>query len=97
MLDRLLLPRIENFALNNSIAEIDEVVDFLRRSYKEYTRKQMGPFRKQVARAIDILERKGGPQKPELHLEVRRVLFINKLDAVMLLGCATAQEPTLAG
>lgn len=68
--DKLLLPRLENYAQNNSYEDVDEVADFLRRTYKEYARKQMGPFRQQVARAVAQLQRKGGVSKPELQLQV---------------------------
>lgn len=70
LLDRLLLPRIENYGMNNNYTEVDEVVEYLRRSYKEYARKATGPFRQQVARAIGILQQKGGVGKPELQLQV---------------------------
>lgn len=71
LLDRLLVPRIENYAQNNSYTEVDEVTDFLRRSYKEYARKKTAQFKQQVARAIAIVQKKGGPQRPELQLQVR--------------------------
>ena len=47
-------------------------MEYLRRSYKEYQRQKAAPFRLQVARAIDIVSRRGGPAKEEVQLQVRR-------------------------
>lgn len=68
--DRLLLPRIENYALNNDYTDIDELTEHLRRNYKEYQRQKLGPFRNQVARAVEAITRRGGVAKPELRLQV---------------------------
>ena len=73
VLDRMLVPRIEQYALNNAYTDADEVAEYLRRAYKEYQRRQLGPFRTMVARAIAVVQRKGGPQKPELQLQVWQV------------------------
>lgn len=70
--DRLLVPRIEAFAQNNDHTDEEAVVEYLRRSYKEYQRQKAGPFRLQVTRAIDIVSRRGGPAKEEVQLQVRR-------------------------
>jgi hypothetical protein len=72
-LDRKLVPRIENYALNRDLNDVDAVVDHLRRSYKEYQRRQVGALRQMVARAVQVVQRKG-PSKPELALEVRRAV-----------------------
>jgi len=69
LLDRNLVPRIENFALNNDIRDVDDVADYLRRTYKEYQRKQLAPFRQMCLRAIEVVQRKG-VNKPELQLQV---------------------------
>lgn len=70
VLDRNLVPRIEAFAHNNDYNDVDEVADYLRRNYKEYQRKQTGPFRQMVYKAIQILQARGGVSKPELKLQV---------------------------
>ena len=72
MLDKLLVPRVENYAMNNSVADVEEVSQFLRKTYREYQRRQFGPFRNMVAKAIQVVQHKGGPQKPELRLQVGR-------------------------
>ena len=69
--DRLLVPRIEAYGLNNDYTDVEEVCEHLRTSYREYTRQKLGPFRNQVARAIEAVSRKGGVAKPELQLQVR--------------------------
>lgn len=68
-LDRNLVPRIEQYAMNRDISDIDAVVDHLRRSYKEYQRRQIGALRQMVSRAVLIVQRKA-PSKPQLVLEV---------------------------
>ncbi|KXZ48460.1 CDC48 protein [Gonium pectorale] len=69
LLDRLLIPRIEQYALNNNYTEVDEVVDYLRRTYKEYQRRQLRQLQTMVTRAIGIIQKKGGVAKPELQLQ----------------------------
>jgi hypothetical protein len=69
-LDRNLVPRIENYALNRDLNDVDAVVDHLRRSYKEYQRRQIGALRQMVVRAVQVVQKKA-PAKPELLLEVR--------------------------
>lgn len=71
ILDRLLLPRIEQYAVNNNYTDVDEVIDYLRRTYKEYQRRQLPPFRTMVTRAINTLQRKDSARRPELQLQVR--------------------------
>ncbi|GAB4818827.1 hypothetical protein N2152v2_005873 [Parachlorella kessleri] len=68
--DRLLLPRIDNYALNNDYTDIDELTTYLRRNYKEYQRQKLGPFKNQVSRAVENLTRRGGVSKPEIQLQV---------------------------
>lgn len=70
ILDRMLVPRIEMYAKNNSIDDHAEVADHLRRSHREYQRKQLGPFRGMVAKAIAVVQRSGGSQKAEPYVEV---------------------------
>ncbi|GIL66159.1 hypothetical protein Vafri_19666, partial [Volvox africanus] len=69
LLDRLLIPRIEQYGLNNNFSDVDGVIEYLRRTYREYQRRQLGPFRTMVTRAIGTLQRKGGIAKPELQLQ----------------------------
>lgn len=68
--DRLLVPRIESHGLNNDITDVEEVTEYLRRSYKEYQRQKTVPFKKQVERAIEIVLNQGETSKPELRLQV---------------------------
>ncbi|GBF93534.1 ribosome biogenesis ATPase [Raphidocelis subcapitata] len=68
-LDRNLVPRLEQYALNGDLNDVEAVVDHLRRSYKEYQRRQIGALRQMVLRAIQIVQRKGPVGKPELVLE----------------------------
>ncbi|MCO5578407.1 hypothetical protein L7F22_032249 [Adiantum nelumboides] len=72
MLDPFLVPRLEHFSLNNSISDVDFCIEYLRRHYKEYARKQQGPFRKLVIKAIHIVRQKQqrSPSNRELKLQV---------------------------
>lgn len=70
LLDRNLTPRVEHYALNHDITDIDDVVDYLRRSYKEYQRKQVSALRQMVVKAVQVVQQKG-VAKPELQLQVR--------------------------
>ncbi|CAM6099845.1 unnamed protein product [Calypogeia fissa] len=58
LLDPLLLPRLEQYAHNNQLSNINNAVDYLRTNYREYRRKQQGPFRKLVIKAVHILKRR---------------------------------------
>jgi hypothetical protein len=69
LLDRLLVPRIENYALNHDYADIDAMTDYLRSAYPEYKRQKLGPFQQQVSRAILVVEKRG-VCKPEIKLQV---------------------------
>jgi hypothetical protein len=69
LLDRNLTPRIEQYALNHDITDIDDVVEYLRRSYKEYQRKQVAALRQMVSKAVQVVQQKG-VAKPELQLQV---------------------------
>jgi uncharacterized protein (DUF4415 family) len=69
ILDRNLTPRIEEYALNHDITDVDDVVEHLRRNYKEYQRKQLSALRQMVARAVAAVQAKG-VDKPELQLQV---------------------------
>lgn len=68
LFDRNLVPRIENYALNHEL-DIDDVVDHLRVSYKEYQRQKVQVLRQMVSRAAAVLQRKG-VDKPEIQLQV---------------------------
>ncbi|KAF6258779.1 P-loop containing nucleoside triphosphate hydrolase protein [Scenedesmus sp. NREL 46B-D3] len=70
LLDRNLMPRIEQYALNHDITDVDDVVDYLRRSYKEYQRKQVAALRQMVTKAVQVVQQKG-VAKPELQLQAR--------------------------
>jgi iron-sulfur cluster repair protein YtfE (RIC family) len=80
MLDRNLTPRIEQYALNHDITDIDDVVDYLRRSYKEYQRKQVAALRQMVTKAVQVVQQKG-VAKPEVQLQVgkRQLLKVSHL------------------
>eukprot|EP00879_Flechtneria_rotunda_P002555 GHRR01002754.1.p1 GENE.GHRR01002754.1~~GHRR01002754.1.p1 ORF type:complete len:418 (+),score=218.77 GHRR01002754.1:189-1442(+) len=75
LLDRNLTPRIEQYALNHNITDIDDVVDYLRRSHKEYQRKQVAALRQMVLRAVQVLQQKG-VTKPQLQLQGRESLHL---------------------
>jgi hypothetical protein len=68
-LDRNLVPRVEQYALNRDVSDLDAVVDYLRRSYKEYQRRQVGALRQMVLKAVQIVQRKS-LSKPALVLQV---------------------------
>ena len=70
LLDRLIVPRIESFAQNNNYTDVDAVVDYLRGVYREYQRHKLGPFRSQVAKAIEHIQHRGGVSKQEIQLQV---------------------------
>ena len=71
ILDRLLVPRITNYAMNHSLSDLDEVAEGLRSTYRDYKRSKMAPFKQMVARAIKVVQNRGGAVKPELQLQVR--------------------------
>ena len=70
LLDRLIVPRIESFAQNNDYTDIEAVSDYLRGVYREYQRHNLGPFRSQVAKAIQFIQQRGGVAKEEIKLQV---------------------------
>ena len=72
LLDRNIVARIEAYALNNDVTDVDGVVAYLQGAYKEYQRRQGGVLRQMAAKAIAIVQRKG-VSKPELRLQVRSV------------------------
>ncbi len=72
LLDRLIVPRIESFAQNNDYTDIEAVADYLRGVYREYQRHKLGPFRSQVAKAVQFIQQKGGINKQEIELQVSR-------------------------
>jgi hypothetical protein len=55
---------------NNNYANVDEVEDYLRRANPAYKRRPQAQFRKVVERAVQTVQREGGPIKPELRLQV---------------------------
>ncbi len=73
ILDRNLVPRIEQYAQNHPVNDVDEVAEYLRTSYKEYQRRQLGVFRTMVTRAMGAIQRKGGDVSTP-HQQVRRPL-----------------------
>jgi hypothetical protein len=81
ILDRNLTPRIEEYALNHDITDVDDVVDHLRRSYREYQRKQLAALRQMVVRAVQSVQQRG-VDKPELQLQVGGMVRVH------LGGCA---------
>lgn len=70
VLDRLIVPRIRDFAQNNDYTDIDAVADYLRGTYREYQRHKLGPFRSQVAKAVQHIQQQGGISKTEIQLQV---------------------------
>ena len=70
LLDRLIVPRIENFAQNNDYTDIEAVAEYLRGVYREYQRHKLGPFRSQVAKAVQFIQQRGGIAKQEIQLQV---------------------------
>lgn len=70
LFDKLLVPRLENYASNNDVTDIEAACDYLRRCYKEYQRQKLPALRQQVERAVDVIARKGGVTKSELRLQV---------------------------
>lgn len=69
LLDRNLVPRLEEYALNHDVSDVDDVVEHLRRSYKEYQRKQVTALRQMVTRALQVVQQRG-LAKPELQIQV---------------------------
>ena len=70
ILDKNLVPRITNYAMNHSISDLDEVAEGLRSTYRDYQRWKMPTFKQMVARAIKVVQIRGGAVKPELQLQV---------------------------
>ncbi|KAH9325944.1 hypothetical protein KI387_006122, partial [Taxus chinensis] len=54
--DRLIVPRVEQYAINHDLHDVDATVHYLRTNYREYRRHKEDPFRKIVLRAIQTLE-----------------------------------------
>lgn len=69
---------MQNYALNNSLEDVDEVTEALRQLHREYQRRQFGAFRQMVAKAIRVVESKGdaGGAKPEIKLQVTLCLML---------------------
>ncbi|KAJ7535016.1 hypothetical protein O6H91_12G014800 [Diphasiastrum complanatum] len=69
MLDPLLLPRLQQYAYNNNISDLDDTVEYLRNNYKEYQRKQLGPFRRLVSHAINVVKQRPAFEPPAVVVE----------------------------
>jgi ribosome biogenesis ATPase len=67
--DPLLVPRIEQYSLNNSLSDPHEVAQYLKSVYREYERKQSAPFVQAVSRAIARVRSRGSNNKPEIVLD----------------------------
>ncbi|GLJ49526.1 hypothetical protein SUGI_1049620 [Cryptomeria japonica] len=61
--DRLILPRVEQYAINHDVHDLDATVNYLRTNYREYRRHKEDPFRKIVLRAIQTLQHNSNHQK----------------------------------
>jgi Nucleolin binding domain len=83
LLDRALVPRVEQYALNHDITDLDDVVDYLRRTYKEYGRRQLSALRQMVARAVARVQQRG-VDKPELLLQVYLAEWRHKIVAARI-------------
>jgi hypothetical protein len=68
--DRFLVSRLRDYGQNHQYDDLDECVQYLRHNYKEYQRQKVQPFKNQVARAIEVICRRGGPEGVELRLQV---------------------------
>lgn len=83
MLEPLLVPRVEQYGHNNDYRDVEAVSEYMRRNYREYQRKQQGPFRKMVMKAIQLVDRKNANSqslerklrlREEKHLEKRGII-----------------------
>lgn len=81
LLDRLIVPRIKSFAQNNDFTDVDAVAEYLRGTYREYQRHKLGPFRSQVAKAVQHIQQQGGVIKTELQLQVPAFVMCSRLPA----------------
>ncbi|GLJ21300.1 hypothetical protein SUGI_0391360, partial [Cryptomeria japonica] len=61
--DRLILPRVEQYAINHDLHDLDAAVNYLRTNYREYRRHKEDSFRKIVFRAIQTLQHDKNHQK----------------------------------
>ncbi|DBA66741.1 TPA: hypothetical protein ACH3X2_001890 [Trebouxia sp. C0005] len=87
LLDRLIVPRIESYAQNNDYTDIEAVADYLRGVYREYQRHKLGPFRSQVAKAVQFIQQKGGISKQEIELQaVEEQHLRSRLDGISTAG-----------
>lgn len=55
---------------NNDLTDVDGVEEHLRRTNPAYKRRPQAQFRKVVERAVLLVQKEGGPPKPELQLQV---------------------------
>jgi acyl-homoserine lactone acylase PvdQ len=69
LLDRQLIPRIEQLAARTDITDIDEVVEQLRLTHKDYQRKQVAALRQMVTKAVQVVQQKGSARR-EAQLQV---------------------------
>jgi hypothetical protein len=92
LLDRQLIPRIEQLAARTDITDIDEVVELLRMAHKDYQRKQVAALRQMVTKAVQVVQQKGSARR-EAQLQVR-VGGAFGLHATMAAGCMYAAALT---
>jgi len=56
VVDKLLIPRLDTYAANHSLEDVDAVAEALRSTYKEYQRRQMAPFKQMVLKAVRVMQ-----------------------------------------
>ena len=97
MLDRSLVSRVEQLSSRTDVTDIDGVVEQLRRTYKEYQRKQVAALRQMVTRAVQVLREKGS-LKSELQLQVgERTMLACYTTTALLCRCSACHTDTGAG
>lgn len=53
------------------LQDLDDVAEFLRKTYREYQRIKIGPFKTAVNKSIEAIKKRGGIRKAELVLQDR--------------------------
>lgn len=99
LLDRNITPRIAEYALNHDISDVDDVVEYLRRNYKEYQRRQVATLKHMVVRALQVVQ-PSQLAKPELQLQVRSAHTCVKMFSISPRGwrsCQHCVEPCIYG
>eukprot|EP00983_Pelagomonas_calceolata_P009409 304612-Pelagomonas_calceolata.AAC.2 len=69
VVDKQLIPRIDNYAVHHSLEDIDTVADALRAAYKEYQRRPMGAFKQMVQKAINAIHARSTVSSWEVKLQ----------------------------